>query len=83
MQVQLHGGKIRGAAEKHYEVLEKRMRSRSTENKELTEQHIQEAKERYEKEITFESHADIVLINDDLEKAKSLTDEVVEAYTKA
>ena len=25
MQVQLHGGKIRGAAEKHYEVLEKRM----------------------------------------------------------
>jgi arylsulfatase A-like enzyme len=25
MQVQLHGGKIRGAAEKHYEILEKRM----------------------------------------------------------
>ena len=25
MQVQLHGGKIRGAAEKHYEMLEKRM----------------------------------------------------------
>ncbi len=27
MQVQLHGGKIRGAAEKHYEILEKRMMS--------------------------------------------------------
>ena len=25
MQVQLHGGKLRGAAEKHYEILEKRM----------------------------------------------------------
>ena len=29
MQVQLHGGKIRGAAEKHYEILEKRMISQN------------------------------------------------------
>jgi guanylate kinase len=58
------------------ETLENRLRSRKTENEDTISKRIAKAKD----EITFKSKFDLVIVNDDLEKAKAEALEKVKAY---
>ena len=58
------------------QVLEQRLRKRSTEDEESLKKRLARAEE----ELSFESRFDVTLINDDLEKAKKEIVEIVERF---
>ena len=60
------------------QVLEQRLRKRSTEDEESLKKRLARAEE----ELSFESRFDVTLINDDLEKAKKEIVEIVEQFIK-
>ncbi len=60
------------------QVLEQRLRKRSTEDEESLKKRLARAEE----ELSFESRFDVTLINDDLEKAKKEIVEVVKQFVE-
>ena len=59
------------------EVMEKRLRSRETES----EEKIQERLAKAEKELSYAEKFDVILVNDDLEKAKKDAEKLVMNFT--
>ena len=59
------------------EVMENRLRSRQTE----TEEKIQERLAKAEKELSYAEQFDVILVNDDLDTAKTAAEELIQKFT--
>ena len=59
------------------EVMENRLRSRQTES----EEKIQERLAKAEKELSYAEQFDVILVNDDLDTAKTTAEELIQKFT--